>query len=192
MAGLSACFWVDYYHRSINWDNVGQLTGQGDMRSDPFKGRIYNVVSRFNHQIMLVGKDTWAYAENPLLANLNYNKTYIAWCCHCQGALHPNSFDVAPLRDEEVNDLYAGKLADPLQFLRNNNISMVVIWPDDHDDPAVVAKLQQQLAPDYIYEDCRGFKPAPDAPQAGVFTSRDLAMPKHDSVALLGAPKEGQ
>ena len=69
---------------------------------------------------------------------------------------------------------------------------MVVIWPDDHDDPAVVAKLQQQLAPDYIYEDCRGFKPEPDSPQAGVFISRDLVTPKHDAIALLGVTTDHQ
>jgi hypothetical protein len=161
MCGLSTCFWVDYYHRSICWDDVAQLTGQGNMRTDPLKGRIWNEVATVNHKIMLVGKDTWAYADNPLLANLNYNKTYIAWCCHCQGALHPNSFDVAPTRDEEVNNLYDGKMADPLGFLRQKDISMVTIWPDDKIKPEVVDKLKEQLGPDYNYVDCRGFRPDP-------------------------------
>lgn len=101
--------------------------------------------------------------------------------------LHPNSFDVAPVRDEEVNDLYAGKLVDPLTFLRERNISMVTIWADDHVDPGVVAKLRHQLAPDYVYEDCRGFKPAADAPEAGVFVFRDLVAsgsPGGSTVAL--------
>jgi hypothetical protein len=186
MCALSACFWVDYYHRSIDWDNVAQLTGQGDMRSDPLKGRLWNEVSAFDHKIVLTGKDTWAYAENPLLANLNYDKTYIAWCCHCQGALHPNSFDVAPTRDEEVNNLYAGKLADPLGFLRQKNIFMVTIWPDDHIDPSVVDKLKQQLGPDYTYVDCRGFRPDSATPECGIFVHRDLSAVKPAFVGISG------
>ncbi len=50
---------------------------------------------------------------------------------------------------------------------------MVTIWPDDHIDIAVVLKLQQELAPDYNYVDCRGFKPDPNTPQAGVFLYRE-------------------
>ncbi len=176
MCGLSTCFWVDYYQRSIDWDNVAQLTGQGTMRSDPVKARIWNKVATVKHKIMIQGIDTWCYADNPMLANLNYNKTYIAWCSHCAGALHPNSFDVAPTRDDEVNTMYKGLMPDPLGFLRKNDISMVTIWPDDNIKPEIVEKLKQQLGPDYTYVDCRNPSADPSENQAGIFMYRGMTV----------------
>ncbi len=187
-SALSACFWVDYYHRSIDWDNVGQLTGQGDMRSEPAKKRIFDVVSRHDHQIMIVGKDYWNYAESPILANLTHNKTYIAWYFHCITAFHPDSFDVGCTRDEQVNSLLTGKMADPLAFLGEAKITMVVVWPGDNIDAAVVAKLQQQLAPNFTYVDCRDPDAGPGASPCGVFVSHTLDKPS-DGLNVAAVPR---
>ncbi len=176
MTGISACFWVDYYHRSVNWDDVAQITGQGDMRSDAFKGRLYNELSTVSHKIVVVGKSASNYGENPLLANLTNNKAYIAWCSHGGTVLHPESYDTSANPDDEANNIYSGKMSDPLDFLREKDISALVIWPDDNDDPAVVATLKQKLAPDYNYVDCRGFHPDASAPQCGVFMYRGASI----------------
>jgi len=169
---ISTCFWVDYIHRSMHPDDFWQLSGQGDMRTDPAKGRIFNFVSSVNHKIIIVGKSTWGFAENPLLANLTRNKAYIAWCFHCSSVFHPDSFDEASTRDQDVNAIYAGTKDDSRQFLHDHHIEMLVIWPEDHIPDDILAKLKRELVPQYLYQDCRGMKPASDAPNAGVFVAR--------------------
>jgi hypothetical protein len=45
------------------------------------------------------------------------------------GALNPNSLDVAATRDKEVNDMFDGKLSDPLAFLWDNRIPWWLFGP---------------------------------------------------------------
>jgi len=174
---ISTCFWVDYVHRTMNPDDFCLLSGQGDLRTDPAKGRIYKTVSMVNHKIILVGKSTWCFSVNPLLATLSDNKAYVAWCFYCATLFNPDSFDEASVRDKDVNDIYAGKKDDAEQFLRDHHIAMLVIWPDDNIPNDVLNKLRSELTLGYLYKDCRGMNPAPDAPNAGVFVDR-LSIPQ--------------
>jgi hypothetical protein len=69
-------------------------------------------------------------------------------------------------------------MADPLRFLLENDITGVVIWPDDKIPDPLLARLTSALAPDYRYVDCRG----QGADNAGVFlrlpvSSGDAAAP---------------
>ena len=173
--GLSACFWIDYYHRSISTDEIGQLAGLSNLRTDPAKGRIFNIVRQYHHKIIITGKSGWADDDDPLVAEFSYNREYVAWFFHTHYALVMDSFDVADVRDQEVNDLYALKLKDPLNFLLTRNIYLISIWPDDVLSPETVAALQKQLAPAYTYIDCRGINPPPTDHQAGIFVYRDPA-----------------
>ncbi len=56
----------------------------------------------------------------------------------------------------------------PLLYLRQRNIAAVVIWPDDDIKDDVLAKLKQQLAPLYQYEDLRDLDNH-DPPNCGIF-----------------------
>jgi hypothetical protein len=185
---ISTCFWVDFYYRSIWWPNVAQLTGEGDFRTDPAKGRVLNIVNSVHHKIIIPGRSTFGYDDDPILASLTYNRAYIAWYFHTKLALEPDSVDEADARDADVNNLLNGKLPNPLDFLLTKSIWMVVIWPDQAIAPAVVEALKPQLAPAYTYIDCRGLNPDPKAPQAGVFLYRDPA----DKDRLLPTQNMGQ
>jgi hypothetical protein len=185
---VSACFWVDFYHRTIYPPTIGQLTGEGNFRTDPAKGRIFNIVKTIQHKVIIAGKPMWGYGDNPLLASLSYNRSYIAWTFHTRYALDPDSFDDATARAADVTSLMSGQMPHPLDFLLAKNIAMLVIWPDDQVDPAIVVTLQNQLAPAYTYIDCRGLKPDPKAPQAAVFVYRDPADKVRQSALLRAVP----
>jgi hypothetical protein len=175
--GVSACFWVGFVQRTMNPADVCQLSGQGDLRTDPDKGRIFNAVSSVEGKIIVVGRSTWNYSSNPLLATLTKNKAYIAWCFHCACAFNPESFDEASVRDKDINAIYAGKKDDAEEFLHDHHIEMMVIWPDDHIPDDLLAKLKRDLAPQYLYKDCRQMNPAPDEPNSGVFISQHMPEP---------------
>ncbi len=53
--------------------------------------------------------------------------------------------------------------------------TLTVIWPDDHIDSVVLAKLKTILAPNFLYKDCRDMNPPPDQPNAGVFVDQHLS-----------------
>ncbi len=114
-----------------------------------------------------------ASTDDPLLASLTYNRSYIAWNFTTRLSLEPDTFDDADTRDADVNNLMNGKLPNPLNFLLTKNIWMVVIWPDHNIDPAVVTALQPQLAPAYTYIDWPRPPPRPQGP-----TRRRLRPPR--------------
>ena len=189
---LAIGFWVDFYQATMRWDDVGQLTGEGDFRTDPPKGRIFNIVKTVHYKIILPGRAVWSYVDTPMLANLSYNRAFIAWCSSAGGAMNPDSFDEAPKRDAQVNEIYVDKCPDPLLYLLSNNIAMLVVWPDDNIAPDVIASLQKKLAPAYTYIDCRGLQPDPKALQAGVFVYRQPDDPNRLSPTVSYLQPNGQ
>ena len=171
--GISACFWIDYYHRSVGADDIGQLAGLSNLRTDPPKGRVFNIVRSFNHKIIVTGRPGWAYDDDPLVACLSYNREYVSWFADTEIALDSDSFDMAQTRNRDINDLYDLKLPDPLNFLLTHNIYSISIWPDDVLSASTVETLKKQLAPAYTYIDCRSWNPQPTDHQAGIFVYRD-------------------
>ena len=142
--------------------NVMHLRGDVAIVADPQKQRLLQVLERFHNVTVLNGKSAEAYNQSPSLVGFSENKCYIAWFYQEYQCGHGGE---AQFRDQQSNDFFAGKMADPLSFLRSNDIAAVMIFPDDIIPDNLVQKFKDQLKSDYFYIDCKG-----DGPNnAGVF-----------------------
>jgi hypothetical protein len=167
-SALSFCYWTNYYWRTINWSDVGEMEGKGDLRYDNSKARILNVLLPLKNQIITTGISAWAFCPSARVANFSGNRDYVTWSFDCDIDMFRNGVGEGWRREVELNDFYAGKTPDPLLFLRRHDIAAVVIWPDDDIKDDVLAQLKQQLAPSYQYEDLRDAdKQTP--PNCGIF-----------------------
>ena len=163
---VSFFFWMKWTLQTTPWDtDVYNLQGAGLLQSDPLQAKVMAAVAPIRGQILLAGTPSISCNNCPILANYTLNYDYIDATYFVNGFFCPGAQKQADLRCQGVIDFYAGKIADPLAFLRYRNIAAVIIWPEDHIRDAVVAKLRQQLAPSYVYRD---LNPG-NAPNAGVF-----------------------
>jgi hypothetical protein len=167
-SALSFCFWTGYYWRTIKWDDLGEMEGKGDLRWDNSRARILNALLPLKDQIITTGMSSWSFCPSARIANFSGNRDYITWSFNCDYDMFRNGVGEGVRREVELNNFYAGKDPDPLLFLRRHNIAAVVIWPDDNITDDVVAKLKQQLAPSYLYEDLRDMDNH-DPPNCGIF-----------------------
>jgi len=167
-SALSLCYWTTYYWRTVNKDDVGHLEGKGDIGLEPKKGRILNALIPLKNQIILSGESFWSFCPSARLANFSGNRDYITWSFNCDNDMFRNGLGEGWRREKVLNDFYTAKMADPLLYLRQRDIAAVVIWPDDDIKDDVIAKLEQQLAPSYQYEDLRDVDNH-DPPNCGIF-----------------------
>jgi hypothetical protein len=145
--------------------NVLKLRGDIAFQIDPQKKRLEQVLERYHGVVVLNGKSVESYNESPSLVGFTENMCYIAWFFQEFQCGHGGE---AEFRDKQSNDFFAGTMPDPLGFLRSNNITAVMIYPDDKIPDDLVQKFKDQLASDYYYIDCKG-----DGPNnAGVFVRR--------------------
>jgi hypothetical protein len=187
-SALSLCFWTGYYWRTINWKDVGEMEGKGDLRYDNSKARILNALLPLKDQIITTGLSAWSFCPCARIANFSGNRDYITWSFNCDNDMFRNGVGEGEQREEELNDFYAGKNPDPLLFLRQHNIAAVIIWPDDEIPDDVLAKLKQQLAPSYPYEDLRDADKH-DTPNCGIFLyhpNLPLELPPAETAAPTG------
>ncbi len=142
--------------------NVLHLRGDVAIVVDPQKKRLLQVLQRYHGVTVLSGKSAEAYNECPSMVGFSENMCYIAWFFQEFQCGHGGE---AEYRDKQSNDFFAGKMANPLAFLRSNNITAVVIWPEDIIPDNILNQMQAQLGSEYYYVDCKG-----DGPNnAGVF-----------------------
>jgi hypothetical protein len=175
-AGVSFCFWIDYEQRTQEFDDRWHLDGWGELRGASDKGRIFNILMRMNHRVVLTGKPSFYGDDVPsLLSCLTHNSVYVTCSFHDDGAFYPNTYGEATRRFDAVNAIYSGKNPAALAFLRAHDIAAMVIWPDDKIGSDFLAELKSRLLPDYDYDDCRDPNPPTDEPNAGIFIRRDLA-----------------
>lgn len=165
---LSFCYWTDYYRSSINWNDVGELEGKGDLRLDPKKARILNALLPLKNQIITTGVSSWSFCPSARIANFSGNRDYITWSFNCDNDMFRNGQGEGWRREKALDEFYDGKNPDPLLYLRLRNIAAVVIWPDDDIKDDVLEKLKQQLAPSYQYEDLRDVDNH-NPPNCGIF-----------------------
>jgi hypothetical protein len=171
-SGVSLFSWMDNTWRWAPWkDTVFHLEGDGyvigKINGSEQKRRMLQLLMQVKHATFLSGRCAWCYNESPTLATFTGNRSYSAWFYFESVADYPEE---AEYRAKLNNDFYAGALADPLKFLRENNITGVIIWPDDVIPDDYLATLEKALAPDYEYIDCKA-----DGPHnAGVFLRRPL------------------
>jgi hypothetical protein len=147
------------------WEpNVLHLRGDVDIVADPQKQRLLQVLKRFHNVTVLNGKSAESYNQSPSLVGFSENKCYIAWFYQEYQCGHGGE---AEFRDQQSNDFFAGKMTDPLPFLHSNDITAVMIYPDDKIPNELLQQFQDRLKSDYFYIDCKG--PDAHAPNAGVF-----------------------
>ena len=151
-AVVSLFSWIDYKFQWVPWDAFGHLEGNHYLTSDNQKKRMLQVVTQVKRKTFLSGKSDWCYYEAPALTVFTGNRSYIAWYYFESVADYAEE---AVYRNKLNNDFYSGAMADPLTFLRSNDITGVLIWPEDNIPDAYLAKLKTELAPDYRYVDCR-------------------------------------
>ena len=166
--------WTHTCYQYTNWDSGAfHLTGDTVMQDNPQKKRMLQVLKRLHAATVLSGRSVWAYNDNPSLVNFSENRCYVAWFYQefqCGHALEADKY-----RNQMVNNFYDGKMADPLPFLRSNDIAAVLIYPEDDPKDCIpdnlLQQFQTQLASDYFYIDCKdgGDK------NAGIF----LRLPPH-------------
>jgi hypothetical protein len=165
LVSLSAFVWD---LRSGNWDSSAfQLDGSQYIRIDDQKKRMLQIVGETKHAVYLSGKCVFCYNEAPALAVFTGNESYMAWSWF---ETLTNNKNEADYREKLDNDFYSGAMTDRLQFLRNNKITGVLIWPDDDLSDDFLANLRKELEPTYGYIDCKG---AGDK-NAGVFLLQPL------------------
>jgi hypothetical protein len=175
---LIFCAGVSLYARTYNivrwtpWkDTAFHLEGDGyivgTLNGSDQKKRMLQVLMQVKRATFLSGKCAWCYNESPTIATFSGNRSYSAWFYFESVADYPEE---AIYRKDLNNAFYAGTLPNPLKFLRDNNITGVLIWPDDIIPDGYLATLEKELASDYEYIDCKAEGPH----NAGVFLRRPL------------------
>ena len=149
--------WTHTCYQYVNWDSgLLHLKGDTAMQINPSKKMMLAVLKRLHGTTILSGRSQWSYNDNPSLVNFSENMCYIAWSNQERQCGHGPEVEY---RETMANSFYAGKMADPLPFLRLNNFAAVLIFPDDDLTQCVpdnhLAQFQTQLAPDFFYIDCR-------------------------------------
>jgi len=167
-SALSLCFWTGFYWRTVDRNDVGQLEGKGDLRFDNERARILNALVPFKDQVIITGKSGWSYCPSARVANFSGNRDYITWSFNCDYDMFRNGVGEGWRREKVLNEFYEGKNPNAFLYLRQRNIQAVIIWPDDDIKDDVLAKLKQQLAPAYQYEDLRDVDKQ-DPPNCGIF-----------------------
>jgi len=136
------------------WDNAAfHLEGDQYINADAQKKRLLQVVGQTRHLTYLSGKCVFCYNEAPALTVFTDNRSYIAWSWFESVT---NYINEAQNRDKLDNDFYSGAMTDRLQFLHDNQIAGVIIWPDDNLSDDFLANLRKELEPAYGYIDCKG------------------------------------
>ena len=126
------------------------------------------VLTRMKHATFLTGKCVnFNYYESPALAVFTENRSYATWTYFESVANYKNE---AERREKQNNDFYSGDLPNRLQFLQSNNITGVMIWPDDDISNDALDALTKELDSSYDYIDCKGNGDK----NAGVFLLRSL------------------
>jgi hypothetical protein len=164
---MAATTYVSYEYA---WSgNVLHLRGDVGIETNPQKKRLEQVLKRFHGVTVIAGKSVYSYNEAPVVVGFSENMCYIAYWYQEDQCGHGGE---AQFRDAQVNAFFAATLPDPLGFLKSNNITAVMVYPDDKIPDDVLGKLKDQLANEYYYVDCKGTDPVGFPNNAGVFIRR--------------------
>ncbi|HEX4141830.1 MAG TPA: DUF2298 domain-containing protein [Candidatus Methylacidiphilales bacterium] len=129
------------------------LEGDHFIQQNPQMSRMEEVLSRIHGQNVVTGIAHRAFFESTALPAFTENRCYLGWTNAEETCGHPGE---ANFREQQINDFFAGKLADPMAFLQLNKIAAILVWPDDHITPDNLAALKKTLEPTYAYIDCKG------------------------------------
>jgi hypothetical protein len=128
------------------------LEGDHFIQTTPQLHRMEEVLSSIKGRTVITGKAQGAFFESTCLPAFTGNRCYLGWTNAEETCGHP---DEAHFREQQINDLYAGTVLDPLHFLESRDIAAVMVWPDDKMSDAWLDKMKLALAPGYTYVDCK-------------------------------------
>ena len=107
---LALCFWTTYSWRTLNWGDLGEMEGKGELRYDNTKARILNALLPLKDQIISTGKSAWSFCPSARLANFSGNRAYITWSFNCDYDMFRNGIGEGVRREVELNQFYDGKV----------------------------------------------------------------------------------
>jgi hypothetical protein len=140
------------YYDPIDRQSICYLQGDYYMHQEPQRKRLSQVLRSLHGATILPGKSYWAYNEAPLFVTLSENRCYVAYTFQEEECGHGGEINH---RSDLNNQFYAGDMASPLAFLENNNITAVLIWPEDRVTDGLLQQFQTQIGSDYFYIDCK-------------------------------------
>jgi hypothetical protein len=132
--------------------SVLHLEGNEWILGDSQKKRLMDVLHRLHGATILPGRSFWNFSQAPAVVDYSENRCWVGYTHH--------EFDCgrgaeADQRSKIDNEFYDGKMPNPLVFLRANNISAVMIWPEDNIPDSILQQFQNQLGPEFFYIDCK-------------------------------------
>ena len=99
------------------------------------------------------GRSYWNWSQAAAVVAFSENMSYIAYTYNEK--VYGRDDAEVDYRDKLDHDFYDGKMADPLSFLRANEIDAVLIWPEDNISDQLLGQFQTQLGPEFFYIDCK-------------------------------------
>jgi hypothetical protein len=141
-----------YYPSPLSVPYFAHLQGNAWILQDSQKKRLVQVLSRFRGETILPGRCYWNYAQAPAIVDFSENRCWVAYTFH---EYHCGRATEADYRSQINNKFYDGKMTDPLSFLNGNNITAVMIWPEDAVSDQLLQQFKTQLAPEFFYIDCK-------------------------------------
>ena len=167
---ISLCGRTYWILRWASTDDIFHLEGNHYITADEQKMKMLHALAQIKHATFLTGKSiAFNYYESPALTVFTENRSYSTWTYFESVA---NYVDVAEYREKQNNDFYSGNMPNRLQFLRSNDITGVVIWPENDIPNDFLDTLSKELDPFYQYIDCRGN----GEKNAGVFLLRSAPL----------------
>ncbi len=145
--------WVKQVTHDVYWQAMAfHLKGDTVFQNSPQFKRLLQVLKGQRGITILPGKCVWSYNMAPSIIGFSENRCFMAWFAQEYQCGHGGE---AEYRNQMINDFYDGKNADPLPFLRANDIQAVLIWPEDAISDELLAQFKKQLGPDFFYKDCK-------------------------------------
>lgn len=167
-AAISLFSFVQDTAIGVSWEKACfHLDGSHYIETNDQKKLMLQAMTQTRNATYLSGKADWCYNQSPALPVFTGNRSYVAWYTF---------LSIANYKSETMNrvklndDFYSGAMTNRLRFLRGNNITGVMIWPDDAIPDASLDAMKKDLEPDYDYIDCR----TDSDKNAGVFLLRPL------------------
>jgi hypothetical protein len=78
---------------------------------------------------------------------LSHNYAYVADDFDCDSYFGAGRYDEAKRRADDINSIYEAKNTDALDYLREHQISAIVIWPEDKISNDTLEKLKLSFPP---------------------------------------------
>ena len=171
IAVFAICFgsWMSIRYSELDRNLFFHLQGDSMLQNDHQTKRILQVLQSMHGVTVLPGKSYWDYNSAPSVVVFSENLCYVAYYFQEEQSGHGEE---GRYRSDINNEFYAGKMDDPLPFLRSNSIAAVLIWPEDNISDAILQKIQQDIGSDYFYINCKMDEPN----NAGVFVRQSSVL----------------